>query len=267
MLPFPREHGAWGMLLIPVVVTAAALGAWPARMWLLLLCATAVFLARTALEVLLGMEEKRRRPEAHDWRWAAMGLAIYGGAAAATAAPLLPHFGLERGAALAGAGGLLSAVYFGLLRHYGRKTLGGEFFGVAVLTLTAPAAAYLIAYDTTLALRFWAINYLFFVSGLLYVKVKLEARKRNLPVNTLAERLEHGWPVLVYHVLLAAFVAAMVYGRWMPGLAVVAFAPVVARAFWGVLRWERRLSLPRLGVSELVHSLAFAALLGAAFHL
>lgn len=267
-LPFPREHGAWGILLIPAVVTASAVGVWPGRMWLLVAAVLGLFLARTALEACFGMEERRGVRGATCGRGSAvLGLILYVGVAAACGLPLVRYFGRQWALGLVAAAGLLSLAYFGLLFCYRRKTLLGEFFGVALLTLTAPAAAYLLTQDGAIALRFWVIHYLFFLSGLLYVKVKLEARRSNLVVETLAERLAHGWPVLVYHLVLAGFVVAMARERWIPAGAAIAFAPIVTRGFWGILRWERRLSLPHLGRSELLHSLIFALLMGAAYRL
>lgn len=265
-LPFPREHGAWGILLIPPVVTAMALGRWPAQMWLFMGCAVSLFLARTALEACFALEHRGTRAPVGRGT-ALLALGFYSLMALLCGLPLLDAFGTRWTLALAAAGAALSCVYFGLLHHYGRKTLGGEFFGVALLTLTAPATAYLLSRDTGLAARFWAVQYLFFLSGLLYVKVKLEARKNNVPLNTFAERMEHGWPVLFYHAVLVAFVMGMARERWIPTAAALAFVPIIARGFWGIFRWQHRLSLPQLGKSELLHSLLFALLMGIAYHL
>lgn len=267
-LPFPREHGAWGILLIPPVVIASALGAWPARMWLLMGAVLGLFLARTALEACFGLEDRcGARASAADRRSAAFGLGLYLAIAAACGLPLVGYFGARWTLGMGAIAVSLSLIYFGLLHGYRRKTLAGEFFGVALLTLTAPASAYLLSYETGLAVRFWVIHYLFFLSGLLYVKTKLEVRKANAALETLAERITRGWPVLVYHAVLAGFVVAMARERWIPAGAMIAFAPIVARGFWGILRWERRLSLPHLGRSELLHSLLFALLMATAYHL
>jgi len=50
-------------------------------------------------------------------------------------------------------------------------------------------------------------------------------------------------------------------------LAVLAFVPMTLKVLYGAARWQDRksLSLPRLGMIEMVHSALFAVLIIAAF--
>ena len=53
----------------------------------------------------------------------------------------------------------------------------------------------------------------------------------------------------------------------IPALLPLAFVPMTLKVIYGAARWQdkRSLSLPRLGVIEMIHSLLFAVLVIAAF--
>jgi hypothetical protein len=53
----------------------------------------------------------------------------------------------------------------------------------------------------------------------------------------------------------------------LPTLALVAFVPMTLKVLYGATRWQDRksLSLPRLGMIEILHSVTFAVLIVAAF--
>jgi hypothetical protein len=67
-------------------------------------------------------------------------------------------------------------------------------------------------------------------------------------------------------VVLTLIILLVAFNR-LPALALLAFVPMTLKVFYGAARWQDRksLSLPRLGVIEIIHSVTFAVLIVAAF--
>ena len=57
---FPREHGAWGMLLIPLGTAAGVAGRWDVPLTLFLAAVLALFLLRVPAETLFHSSPLRR---------------------------------------------------------------------------------------------------------------------------------------------------------------------------------------------------------------
>lgn len=220
-LPTPREHGAWGILLVPFATACGVAGRWNVPAALLLTSVLCFYMARTSWL-------KRQ------WKWVAVLL----GSSLAAAAPLvwvwqlwwLPSFALVA-APLAG-------------RPTGRS-VWSQLLGVAGLTLTAPAAWYAATgkLDAT-AWRLWALMVAYFVGGVLYVRMYL-ARDRV--------------PNLIYHTGLSVFLVAGVVGGMISWALAATFAPAVARALGGSWRLPTALRLKKLGWTEVGYSLLFGA--------
>ena len=133
--PLPREHGAWAMLYLPLVL--GVIVAWPVPLVpgsLLVASTTAAYLAQHAAGVLL---RRRGAPGTGVW------LALYGAVAVLSGAALILGFGLRDLLWLA----LPSLVLLGWYARHRRNTrrqidrsLRSQLASVAVLALTAPAA-------------------------------------------------------------------------------------------------------------------------------
>jgi hypothetical protein len=179
----PREHGAWGILLIPFATAVGASGVWNARLALLLGSVVSFYLARASW---------RKR----DRRW----LVIWLAASALGAAMLIGVWQLWWLA-------LFGAAAAPLAFRRTERSLAGQLAAVAGLTMTAPAAWYVATgqFDH----RLWALNALYFAGGVLYVKMHL--------ATAIAREATARWPVLGYHGALAGVAAA----TWPVGLALL----------------------------------------------
>jgi hypothetical protein len=138
--------------------------------------------------------------------------------------------------------------------HREDRTIAGEALAVSGLTITAPASYYatLGVWDTT-ALWLWALSFAFFVSSLLYVKLRvagLNPRREDT-------RRDLSFHCVRYHAIL---LAVLLVATWAGGLSIVvlvAFLPVVARTLWALAKPAPRVSLARTGVLEILYSLVF----------
>lgn len=221
--PMPREHGAWGILLIPFTTAVGVAGVWNLPVTLLLAGILCFYVARTSYLK-------------QNYRWTAILLA---GSAACTL-PLLLIWKLWWLAAF----GLVAAP---LAFRKTERSVAMQLLAVIGLTLTAPAAWYVAT--GKLDYRLWLLNALYFAGGVFYVKMHIAAA-----IQRRSSKLRLGTATLAYYGALT-----VVSVMWWPvGLA---FVPATLRAVAGVARLSPVLRIKRLGWTEVVYSLIFAAIL------
>ncbi len=228
----PREHGAWGMLLVPFATALGVAGVFDLKTLLLLGSTLCFYMARASWL-------KRQ------WLWTALLLA----GSLAAAAPLFIVWKLWWLAAFSAIAAVLAAQP--TRRHFAMQL--GATVG---LTLTAPAAWYTAtgALDA-MAFWLWLWNALYFIGGLLYVRMRIA------PV---AERPALCKPVLVFYGGLMLFVLALATVDVISFGVPLVFVPAMARAWTGAYRLALPLQIKRLGWSEVAYSVVFAVLLVAA---
>jgi hypothetical protein len=133
----PREHGAWGQLLLPLAA-ALAMGRPAAAAWLLAAAAVLLFVAHEPLLVLLGRRGERARAaeggRAARWLGVVAGLGAVAGAAGLLLAPPAARLAAVLPA-------LLAAAVAALLRLGLEKTVAGEVTVAAALSSAAAAVA------------------------------------------------------------------------------------------------------------------------------
>jgi hypothetical protein len=241
--PMPREHGAWGILLIPFATAVGISGVADRRMALLLASVLCFYVARTSF---LKQHAK----------WTFLLLA---GSALCTA-PLLIVWRLWW---LAVFGAVAAALAF-------RKTdrnVSMQLIAVAGLTLTAPAAWYAATGNLDQhAWLLWGLNFLYFAGGVFYVKMHVAAAVRRKPLDLLSDRLALGAPMLSYYTGMSAALVVLAAMHWIPWVVLLACAPVVIRAVVGVCRLSPTLRIKRLGWTEVAYSLVFAVALIVTLH-
>lgn len=181
--PMPREHGAWGILLIPFATAVGVSGVWNLPVALLLISILCFYLARTSFLK-------------QNYRWTAILLA----GSAACVLPLLIVWKLWW---LAAFGVVAAPLAF---RKTERSALM-QLLAVLGLTLTAPAAWY--AATGKLDYRLWLLNVLYFAGGIFYVKMHIATAIARKPAGRL--------PVAIYYAALAGLAAWW----WPVGLAFV----------------------------------------------
>jgi hypothetical protein len=178
----PREHGAWGILLIPFATAVGVAGTWSWPVTLLLVSILCFYVARTSFLK-------------QNYRWTVILLA----GSAASVLPLLLVWKLWWLAAF----GVVAAP---LAFRKTERSIAMQLLAVAGLTLTAPAAWY--AATGQLDYRLWLLNVLYFAGGVFYVKMHIATAMARKPAGR--------WPVVIYYGALAGLLA-----WWPVGLAFV----------------------------------------------
>jgi len=284
-LIFPREHGAWGLLLVPMVTGAGVAFHQASHIFpviLLLTAALALFWLRTPLESLLGTSAMRAQTleESHTLRSAVVLLA---GIAAVALAGLLWR---GRNADLWPLGAAVAAAFIAqaAIRKIGsmwKRTprpsheaeaarprsaysfrMLSEMVGVIGLTAAAPAAYYVVTGEfNATAWTLWLVNILFAGDQIHYVQLRIHTAK----LQGFRAKFAHGWGFALGQALMTAVITLACMARLMPPIASLAFAPLLFRGWFYFVQEPTPLLVRRLGWSELKHATAFCVLLIAAF--
>ena len=262
--PLPKEHGAWAMFAVPLVLGLAVAPAWRWRSLALLLAALSFFLMRYPLATLV---KTRRRPAADRaalLRWSS----VYGAVAVLSGGWLMVADGLWWLSAIGTVAASLVAFHLRLVYRRQEMSAVGELSGIFGLALGAPMAYYTASgqLDGTAA-ALWLINALYFGGTVFYIKLKVRQQPRLPQPDRITERLIKAKACLAYQGLTLTIILALAAFHRAPALLPLAFVPMTLKMLVGAARWQDKqsLSLPRLGMLEALHAVVFAALIIVAF--
>lgn len=249
----PGEHGAWALLYGPFLVTLAVDGSIGLRAFLFLVAITALFLAHEPLARLVRSRKYRVAPRQRE-RWL-LWLRVYISLLVVSTALLLSLYRLWLLVPIGAAAVTTLALHLAFMDRRAERRLAAQLLGVFGLTAVAPATWYVIRgqLDTT-ALVLWAVNILYFSSGVFHVKMVVS---RHTKTRTAAARSVQSF---LYHLLLLALIVAFAWRGSLPMLLALAFLPVLVRAFWGLVSPPGKLNLKRVGYSEVAHTVLFIIL-------
>jgi len=258
-LILPREHGAWGLLLVPMITGAGVAfraSAYFTPFLLLLTTALALFWLRTPLESLLGTSAMRAQ-SSEEYRTVksfVMGL----GAIAAVALGALLWTG--RNAELWPLGAAVLAAFAGqaLLKKLGRRArMLSEVVGTIGLTASAPAAYYVITGKfNAIAWMLWLANILFAGDQIHYVQLRLH----TATAEGFRAKLTRGWDFAAGQAVMTAVLTIACMTGLLPKFASLAFAPLLFRGWFYFIQKPGPLRVRRLGWGELAHAVAFCVL-------
>jgi len=256
----PREHGAWGMLLMPLA-TGAAVGVGRAANYVALLvftiAALSLFWLRTPVEALVGTSVIRVR-DAKERRVALTTIAIILAIAFVALTALFRgfrNFGLL-------AIGSAAALAFGLqsvLKKRGRSYRAiSQVIGSIGLTSTAASAYYVVTgrFDS-IALTLWVVNWLFAGEQIEFVQMRI----RGARLENVHDRLSHGTSYLATVSAIGITIILLSLTGILPSLTIFAFVPAEVRSLIWFTSKSSSLDVHQLGSLELANAFVFAFVL------
>ncbi len=262
----PREHGAWGLLLVPLA-TGGAVGLLKGGNFLSLLILTiaaiALFWLRTPVESWFGSGALRAQTAEERHQVAVTIFPLVGVSVFALA--LLFWNSRNRELLLLGAIAAIAFISQILLRKFSRRErILSQVVGTLGLTITATAAYYVVTGE--LNREAWALgmaNFLFAVNQVHFVQLRIHSAR----LNGWTEKFERGRSFLLGEVLLIAALILAWRFRLLPWLAAAAFLPLLFRGTAWFLEKQKSLVVRRLGWTELAYAIFFGICLVAGFHL
>ena len=261
----PREQGAWGMLLVPLVTGAAAGSPRGERIiWILLFAAVALglFCLRTPVEAGLQISPVRPQNDA-ERKLIHNSIYIYASVVGSALAVLI-FWAHAYGLLLLGAVAAIVFVLQAVLKQLGRETrMNAQLTGTIALSSTAMGAYYLATghFGSTAAM-IWLANWLFAANQIHFVQLRIHSARAITP----QERFRQGRGFLLHQAFCLLLLGLIWRAGWLPGLILLAFGPLFVRGFAWFLDSPRPLQVHRLGVSELLYAIVFGMFFIVGFH-
>jgi hypothetical protein len=258
-LIIPREHGAWGILLVPLLTGAFVglrAGGPAAGLAPFGILALSLFWLRTPVESWIGATPIRARTP-DELRLVRNAVCIL--ATIAVLASVWLFWGW-RNLDLLWIGGASANAFLlesGLKRVWRGARTAAQMIGAAGLTSTAPAAFYVVTgrFGAT-AWALWAANLLFAMNQIQFVRLRIHAAR----AADRTDKLSAGrWFLLGQLALIG--LAAVCIGPLFPWYAALAFLPVLLRGFAWFLAAPAPLAVHALGKSELIYAAIFGVCL------
>lgn len=251
-MKLPKEHGAWAMFYVPFLLGVLVAGRLSLPVLWLLLATTALFIARESL--LVWWRARARGRQTPTSIQAGRLLLLYFAVAAICGAPLILVYEFYWLLLPALLGAALLAINGKQATQFEDRSVQGEVMAIAGLTMTAPAA-YCVAHGqwSQTAWWLWAISAAYFASSVFYVKLRVTSLHAKQPDDKRRAR----WQCIGYHAFLLVSLLALAVTRSLPLFVLIAFAPVLGRTVWGLLKPAESLNLKRIGVTEIVYSVIF----------
>ncbi len=252
------------MFTVPLIIGCVVAAQWQWRTLWLIATALGLFLVRFPIDTLIKTRKRPTADRARLIRWAM----VYGSVAAIGGGWLLVIDRLFWLIPLGMAGIALLIYHWRLVERRQEMSARGELAGIFGLALGAPLAYYVstgILNGTALGL--WIVNALYFGGTVFYIKLKVRQQPKEPAPDRVSERLVKARACLTYQSVVLTLIMVLIASHRLPALALFAFVPMTIKVLYGATRWQDRksLSLPRLGVIEMVHSVVFAVLIIAAF--
>ena len=241
----PREHGAWGLLLIPLI-SGAATALFQARHWtplgLFTLAAVALFWLRTPLESSLGAAPMRVQSNA-EVNVSLAAVAALGSVAFICIAVLL-WGGDNLGLLAIGGTAALAFLAQSLLKQVGRRMrMAAQLMGAIGLTSTAAGAYYVVTgHLDTRAAALWIANWIFAGDQIHYVQLRIHSAH----AVSWAEKFQRGRTFFFGQFVVVGILVVGWRLHLLPGLAVLAFVPVLMRGLLWYAQGPRPLAVRRL---------------------
>lgn len=259
-LIIPREHGAWGLLLIPLLSGAATGIAVTHQAWPLVLFTVAVlalFWLRTPFESLLGSSPMSAHSQSE--RRTAILACLFLAAVAIICLAALMWNGQDSGLMWFGLFGALAFGAQAVLRKLGRNLrMHAELVGALGLACTAPAAYYVATGQLDIrALGLWATNWIFAGNQIHFVHLRI----RGARASGFSEKLAQGRWFFANQILMIPVLVTAVLAHLLPFLVPLAFVPVLIRGIHWFFGRPAPLQIKHLGWSEMKQGVLFGILL------
>lgn len=256
----PREHGAWGLLFVPLV-TGAAVGihsfASGAAVLLFAVAALSLFWLRTPVESWIGAGPVRASSN-DELRVVMTTTAILSSVSAICLTALFWGGNRLELLILGGVAALAFAVQAGLKLLGRRYYMPAQIIGALGLTATAPAAYFIATgHLNATAIALWLANWVFAGNQIHFVQLRIHSAR----LSGGRDKIAKGIAFFIGQITMASLLVTAWRVHLIPALAIVAFLPALIRGFAWFLPGQKPLQVKRLGWTELTYGVTFGLLL------
>jgi len=250
-IPFPREHGAWGILYGAYFAALAISNQFSVSTLLFIFSITLFYMAR---QPMLNLFRKKDRPFNLKWFFI---FSLSGGIFLLLTA-YVTHYWSIIGYTL------IMAVFFlielWLIRNRKQMTFGAQLTGTIGLTIVAPLTLILLQKQVSpIAILLWLISILFFTSGLLFVRYQIALTTKNK--RAITDKKRYRTAIILYHLLLFIFLIGLPFVENISGRLILAFLPLLVHIGLSLSNRVVFSSLKTVGWLEILQTIIFVGLL------
>lgn len=257
---FPKEHGTWAMLLIPWAVGCGVARRWSGRELFLLAGMLMFFLAQAQIMNWLRLRFATA-PDLRALTRVRVAFITFAVLGAVAVAPLFVVYRLKALVYFGGFAAVFTAISMILVIRKLDRSLAGQILASAGLSMSAPLGYYVAAgFVDHAAMELWMISFLFFLGGVFYVQLKIDALPRKSRLKSLADRFRFAAGTLCLNVVILSLVFFTLRVGSLSSFLILAFVPTFMQAIIGTMRLDRPAKLKRVGIISTVHSIVFAVL-------
>lgn len=255
----PKEHGAWAVFFVPLLIGARLGGGFDWFALFFTLSSLGIFLsylpAQTVLrEAFDRTQDQEKLLAARQWT------AIYFTAGIILSLPVLVirERWLLLPIGVASMGCFLLSFF---LTKRKPKTITSDLVSVLGVTLTGLGMYYVVSgqLDRT-AFVVWLLDILFFGSCVFNVHMRIRALAAKKVQWSFRDRFTCGRLNLIFHVVMIAILLLLVFEQLTPFPVLLAFAPITIHAVWGTVKLANDPDFRKLGLTLLGHSAVFMML-------
>ena len=245
--PFPKEHGAWGILIGAFLSVIAYTKAVSLSQICLLFSIVLFYIARASFLNILRGKNKHREG---FWFFVFAGLGWLGMLLTAYLAQYWEILGWS----------LIMLPFLGaevlLIKFRKQMSLLAQLIGTIGLSMIAPLTMLLYQQKVTFSAGFiWLIDALFFTSGILFVRYQIAIMKQT------SDYMRYQISIIIYHIGLLLFLFWLhftneAYSGWL-----LVFTPMLLQTFYFLISKLQFRSLRTVGWLQIGHTLVFIILL------
>lgn len=258
-----KEHGSWAVVFIPLITGAAASSGLSLSLIPFILCILFLFMSYTPAEMLIHAYVKKM-PESLKLENARRWFYIYFLSGAVSGLALMLFSG-KYGLLLYGAAAVfIFLISMGIVLKY-RKNVWSDLAAMAGLTLSAPAAMYLLdGSNETGNLIVWLLNFAFFGSSAFYVHFKIKLASLKKQELSMSDIISTGRLNIIYHSVLFVILVALILTFPGSEFMAAAFLPMIIHVFAGTFSRKGKADFKKMGLAFLLYSFVFALCIGMA---
>ena len=250
----PREHGAWFMLLISLVIGTGAARSFGLPSILLGLSAAAMFSSLYSLG-----EGVKKASIAREMKREAISSFIYFILALVFAAPLVIIYRFWSLLPLGLLAAPFFAIYLYLISQRKHRTIRGEIINIAGISFPAAASYYVSSgVWTDTALLLWLLTFLYSAGSIFYVRLKVK-QKAPFPASP-GQRFLLGKELMAYLIFLFATLIILAITGLIPFILLAAYLPLALKSLFSIFYSRGMMSIKRVGIAETGYSALFVAL-------
>ncbi|MFI5252731.1 MAG: YwiC-like family protein [Bacteroidota bacterium] len=257
----PREHGAWAVLFIPMLVAVLRTHVLSFSFIAFLFSSLGLFMTYDPAQQILKQLRAGHTHTIERKQRAKLWFTIYAIGSILLFIPLLLG-GYYWLLPLAGIGIIAFFLNYFITRIFG-KTPISDLISISGLSLSGLGAYYVLTgiIDRN-GIMIWLLNLFFFGSNVFYVHIKIIAATIKTPMVYYRDKFLIGRYSIWYNLFILTLLGYFIWQRLVSALSILPFIPISLHVCYGIMKMSPKVNFKNLGYLLVGQSILFGLILG-----